>query len=135
MAKGYKLTGTNTILDLVKAAETAEAYRDSVNKSYAKPWKLFSSPPDSVWQEYQGLEYDRNEKRFDIFHNPSPTKNLKEEKTILEVFGEKSKDADTVKGFLKTLMFGKAGERDSSSYVSNDPDISNWIRNNFPEGR
>ena len=94
MAKGYKLTGTNTILDLVKAAETAETYRDSVNKSYAKPWKLFSSPPDSVWQEYQGLEYDRDEKRFDIFHNPSPTKNLKEEKSILDVFGGKSKDAD-----------------------------------------
>ena len=55
--------------------------------------------------------------------------------TIVEVFGEKSKDADDIKGFLKSLMFGKAGERDSSSYVSNDPDVSNWIRNNFPEGR
>ena len=74
--KSYNITGTSTILDLVRESSEAEAYRDSVNKSYAKPWKLFSSPPDSVWQEYQGLEYDINEKRFDIFHNPNPTKGL-----------------------------------------------------------
>ena len=49
--------------------------------------------------------------------------------TIVDVFGEKSQQADNVKGFLKALMFGKAGERDSSSYVSNDPEISKFIRN------
>ena len=76
MANPYKLTGTNTILDLVKAAGTAETYRDSVNKSYAKPWKLFSSPPDSVWQEYKELEHDRDTKRYDIYHNPNPTEGL-----------------------------------------------------------
>jgi hypothetical protein len=76
MASPYKLTGTNTILDLVKAAGTAETYRDSVNKSYAKPWKLFSSPPDSVWQEYKELEHDRDTKRYDIYHNPNPTEGL-----------------------------------------------------------
>ena len=76
MASPYKLTGTNTILDLVKAAGTAETYRDSVNKSYAKPWKLFSLPPDSVYQEYKELEHDRDTKRYDIYHNPNPTEGL-----------------------------------------------------------
>ena len=54
--------------------------------------------------------------------------------TIVEIFGEKSKDADDIKGFLKVLMFGKAGERDSLPYVSNDPDVSNYIRSNYQEG-
>ena len=76
MASPYKLTGTNTILDLVKAAGTAETYRDSVNKSYAKPWKLFSLPPDSVYQEYKELEHDRDTKRNDIYHNTNPTEGL-----------------------------------------------------------
>jgi len=31
-------------------------------------------------------------------------------------------------------MFGKAGERDSLPYVSNDPDVSNYIRSNYQEG-
>ena len=135
MAKGYKLTGTNTVLDVIKKAHEAEAYRDSINAEYRKLTNLLTLPPDEAYAKHGEMVRDTEEARFDVFHNPSPTKNLKEEKTILEVFGEKSKDADTVKGFLKTLMFGKAGERDSSSYVSNDPDISNWIRNNFPEGR
>ena len=55
--------------------------------------------------------------------------------TIVDVFGEKSQQADNVKGFLQALIFGRAGERDSSSYVSNDPDISNYIRSNYPEGK
>ena len=110
MAKGYKLTGTNTVLDVVKKAHEAEAYRDSVNTEYRKLINLLTVPPTEVYKEHKKMAGDVKEAELDIFHNLDPTKNLKDEKSIvdaLSVFGEKSKDADeiiahTLEEFLHT---------------------------------
>ena len=105
MANGYKLTGKNTILDVVKKAQDAEAYRDSVNTEYRKLINLLTVPPTEVYKEHKKMVGDVKEAELDVFHNLDPTKNLKEEKSILDVFQEKSKDADEMLNQEEMIKF------------------------------
>jgi len=84
---------SETILDVVRSASSAEKYSQDAWDKYG-PW-MYLSVPDSVLNKYDEMEEDVRYKAIKALRNPSPTKNLKEEKSILEVFGEKSKDADT----------------------------------------
>ena len=67
-----------TILDVVKKAQDAEAYRDSVNAEYRKLKNLLSLPPDEAYDVHGEKKKNIWHKVFESFRNPSPEKSVVE---------------------------------------------------------